>query len=134
MSSQSITDAPSRTSAAARSVLAFGVYMLSQGAVLMLAPALLLGPFGIPGAESPWVRVVGWALIALGTYYVLAARRGWVEMFRVTVIVRLAQLLFFIALCAATGAPWVLVAFSSVEAAAGVWTALALRADARSAA
>ena len=115
--------------AAARSVLAFGIYMLGQGAILMLVPALLLEPFAIPGADSPWVRVVGWALMALGAYYVLAARHEWRAMFRLTVAVRLGQLAFFAALCATTSAPWVLLAFSAVEAAAGVWTALALRAE-----
>lgn len=114
---------------AARSVIAFGLYMIAQGATLMLAPSLLLAPFAIPTEGSLWVRVVGWALIALGTYYVLAARKEWTPMFRATVVVRLAQLAFFVALCAALDAPWALVAFSAVEAAAGVWTALALRAD-----
>jgi hypothetical protein len=115
-------------SPAARSVFVFGVYMLGQGAILMLAPSLLLGPFGIPGADDPWVRVVGWALIALGTYYIVGARHAWLAMFRATVIVRVAQFGFFVALCATTGAPWVLVMFSAVELAAGVWTAVALRA------
>lgn len=116
-------------SPAARSVSLFGLYMLVQGAILMLAPSLLLGPFGIPGADAPWVRIVGWALIALGTYYIVGARHEWRAMFRATVVVRVAQFGFFVALCAMTETPWVLVMFSAVELATGVWTALALRAQ-----
>jgi hypothetical protein len=34
-------------SGAAKSVFAFGLYMLGEGAILMLAPGLLLGAVGV---------------------------------------------------------------------------------------
>jgi hypothetical protein len=58
------------TSRATQSVLIFGAYVIFQGATLMLAPNLLLGILGLPLETSVWPRAVGWALIALGYYYV----------------------------------------------------------------
>ncbi|MCA2978114.1 MAG: hypothetical protein INH41_25420 [Myxococcaceae bacterium] len=116
------------TTGAARSVLVFGVYMLGQGAVLMLQPAWLLAPFGLPVPGDAWVRVVGWTLAVLGLYYVQAARAGRADFFRLSAFVRLAQFGFFGALVATGLGQPVLLAFSAVEAASGVWTLLALRA------
>jgi hypothetical protein len=77
------------------------------------------------------VRVVGWCLAVLGAYYLQAARAGRVEFFRLSSAIRLGQLGFFAVLVATALAPPVLLAFSAVEAASGVWTAVALRREAR---
>jgi hypothetical protein len=110
-----------------RSVFVFGVYMIVQGAILVVAPVLLLGLFGLD-AESPWTRVVGWCLAVLGTYYVQAAREGRASFFRLSAGVRVAQFVFFGALVAARLFPPVLLLFSAVEAASGLATLLELRA------
>jgi len=112
---------------AARSVLVFGVYMLVQGAVLLVTPELLLGLAGITGDHEPFVRFVGWCLLALGFYYVQAARAELTAFFRWTVLVRVGYLLVTLALCLWTGAPWVLLGFAAVETGFGLWTARALR-------
>jgi len=119
-------------SAAARSVLVFGLYMLGQGAVLVVAPNVLLGLVGVPPAQDAWVRVVGFALGVLGTYYVQAARHELTAFFRWTVPVRHVQFGFFCALVATGLASPMLLAFSAVELASGVWTALALRRESAS--
>jgi hypothetical protein len=111
-------------SKAARSVFIFGLYMLGQGLVLMLAPQLLLGAIGVPIPSDAWVRVVGWCLIVLGVYYVLLARLEQQTFFSVSAIVRLLQFGFFVALWWARLIKPVLVGFSAVELASGVWTLL----------
>lgn len=114
------------SAAGARSVFAFGAYMLAQGAVLGLAPSLLLSPFGV-AADSPWIRVVGWCLAVLGLYYVQASREGRVSFFALSAKVRLAQLAFFAAMVGSGLLPAVVLLFALVEAASGVWTLLELR-------
>lgn len=117
-------------SAAALSVFVFGLYMLGQGAVLMLGPGLLLGLIGVPVPTDAWVRVVGWCLVVLGIYYTLSARKNFHPFFVWSALVRLAQFGFFLALYAAGYIKPVLLGFSAVELASGVWTLAALRARA----
>lgn len=120
-------------SRAAKTVFAFGLYMFGQGAFLILAPNVLLGLFGLAPTTEVWVRVVGWALCVLGVYYVQAARHELRPFFQWSAVVRLLQLGFFLALVAARQAAPVLLAFSAVEFASGVWTLLALRQDGQAA-
>lgn len=112
---------------AARSVFVFGVYLLGQGLVLMLRPQTLLEPFGLPVPADAWVRVVGWCLVVLGAYYLQAARAGRVEFFKLSALIRLSQLGFFAVLVATQSTQPVMLAFSAVEAASGVWTLISLR-------
>ncbi len=107
--------------------MVFGIYMMGQGAVLLLAPQLLLAPVGVAVPTDAWVRVVGWCLLVLGTYYLQAARTNRGEFFKLSVIVRFAQFGFFGVLVATGLAPAIMLAFSGVEAASGGLTALALR-------
>ncbi len=111
----------------AQSVLVFGTYMIAQGATLMLAPNLLLGILGLPPETSVWPRVVGWALIALGYYYVRNALAGNTDFFGWTVQVRGAQFLVFIAFVIFGLASPVLLATSGLEFLAGIWTWIELR-------
>jgi hypothetical protein len=111
-------------SKAAFSVFIFGIYMLGEGTVLMLAPQLLLGAIGVPIPTDAWVRVVGWCLIVLGVYYLLLARLEQRTFFSVSAIVRLLQFGFFVALWLAHLIKPVLVGFSFIELASGVWTLL----------
>jgi hypothetical protein len=112
---------------AAQSVLVFGAYMILQGATLMLAPNLLLGILGLPLETSVWPRAVGWALIALGYYYVRNALAGNHNFFGWTVQVRGAQFLVFIAFVVFSLASPVLLVTSGLEFLAGIWTWIELR-------
>jgi hypothetical protein len=117
--------APAR--GAARSVLAFGAYMVALGAALMLAPHLVLGALGLGAPHDVWPRAAGWALVALGAYYVQAARAGNAAFFRLTVLVRFAQFLVFLAFVIKGLAPAAVLLAAAVELAAGAWTWLELR-------
>lgn len=111
----------------AKSVLIFGVYMLVEGTTLLFAPDVLLGIAGLPPSEGPWVRFVGWCLIALGFYYAQAARAGLTAFFEWTVVVRVTYFVVTLGLCLVGIAPWVLLGFAAIETGFGLWTGLLLQ-------
>jgi hypothetical protein len=112
---------------AAKTVLVFGVYMLGQGIILMIAPNFLLSIFGIQEATEVWVRVVGLCLIVFAQYYIRAAILNMIEFCRLTVLGRVLQFLLFTAIVVnGLGSPMLLL-FSGFEMASGFWTYLALK-------
>lgn len=112
---------------AASSVLIFGIYMLLQGVVLLVAPNGLFSLLGLPSSQEVWPRAAGWALMALGFYYVQNARANYRPFFECTVWVRSTQFLVFIALVLFAGRKPVLLLTSGLELLAGMWTGLELR-------
>jgi hypothetical protein len=117
-------------SKAGRSLAVFAVYLTLLGAGLVLAPMLVLGPFGVPEPHDVWIRVVGMLCLFLAGYYFVAARYGWREFIQWTVYFRGSVVLFFGAFVALGFAPPVLLVFALVDLLAAAWTAVALRADA----
>lgn len=113
------------------SVFVFGVYLYALGLVLVVVPNLLLGVFGIAETREVWIRVAGVLVLILGYYYSQTARMGLHQFFRLTVVARTAVPLFFIAFVLAGIAPPVLIVFGVVDFAAAMWTALALKGEAR---
>lgn len=112
---------------AARTLFLFGLYLLVAGAGLLLAPALMLQPLGVPVPADVWIRVVGLLAIALGLYYRVAARSELLAFMRLSVWVRLGVAVAFGAFIAAGLAPVALLGFGLIDAAGAAWTALALR-------
>jgi hypothetical protein len=117
----------SAMSRAAVSVLVFGLYMLGQGALLLVAPNLLLTLLGFAPALDVWPRVAGIALMVLGLYYLAAARGEWAPFFRVTVAGRTFQLLAFIGLVGAGLVSPRILGTAGLEFVSGLWTLFALR-------
>ncbi|MER3482582.1 MAG: hypothetical protein C4332_04945 [Meiothermus sp.] len=113
-------------SRAALSVLIFGLYMLIEGATLLVAPNVLFALLGLPPSQEVWPRAAGWALMALGFYYLQNARANYRPFLEWTVWVRSAQFLVFIGLVLFAGGKPVLL-FSGVEFLAGLWTGYELR-------
>ncbi|MCB1324565.1 MAG: hypothetical protein KDK35_05035 [Leptospiraceae bacterium] len=114
---------------AALSVLLFGVYMLGEGLILLIMPNFLLSIFGIPETHEVWVRVVGICLLVFAYYYIRSARINDVAFFRFTTQGRTLQFVLFIAVVLLANAPVVLIMFSAVELASGIWTFIALRGE-----
>ncbi len=116
----------------AKTVFAFGWYIVVLGATLLLAPNLLLTTFGLPPTEEVWIRVVGMLLLFLAGYYFIAARAEWTQFFRATVWFRSLVIVFFGVFVVLGLVKPVLLAFAGVDLLAALWTAAALRhADAR---
>ena len=112
------------------SIRVFGIYLLVLGPALILAPNLVLGPFGIPVPSDVWIRVVGILVAVLGYYYVEAARSGLVPFYKATIAGRAFVFVSFAAFALLGQAPPTLVLFGAVDLAGAVWTAVALRAAA----
>ena len=114
-------------SAPARSVFVFGCYLLVLGAGLVLAPDLLLAPFGFAPSTDVWVHVTGMLVLIIGGYYLVAARAQLQPLLRATVYARLGVLACFGVFSALHWGPAALLLFGAVDAAGAVWTALCLR-------
>ena len=121
-------------SRAAFSVFVFGIYLYLVGALLVAVPNQFLRLSLMPPTNEVWIRVVGVLVLCLAAYYTMAARAGMREFMRWTVVVRAAVMVFFTAFVALRLAAPPLALFGAVDLAGAVWTALALRADARGAA
>lgn len=112
---------------AARSLHVFGLYLVGAGCLLMLVPALLLAPLGLPAPADVWARVAGMLAAFLGIYYLLGARSELLSFMRASVWVRLSVIVILGAFVAAGLAPLPLLAFGVIDLAAAAWTWLALR-------
>ena len=112
---------------AARSLHLFGLYLCLLAPGLVLAPGPLLAPFAIAAPTEIWVRVAGLLVGLLGAYYLVAARHELTPLIRASVWGRAAVLPAFAMLVFFQGAPAALLIFGAVDAAAALWTALALR-------
>ena len=111
----------------AQSIRVFGAYLIVLALALLLAPGLVLAPFGMPIPTDVWIRVTGMLVALLGVYYLLAASAGLVAFFRWSVPVRLSVMAFFAAFVAFSLAPAALLIFAVVDAVGAAWTWLALR-------
>ncbi len=112
---------------AARSVFWFGVYLVALGLALIVAPNVLLGLFGFPPTNEPWIRVAGVLAFVLGYYYIQCGRAEVRRFFELTVPARLAVVAFFASFVILGLASPIILAFASVDLAGTLWTALTLR-------
>jgi hypothetical protein len=112
---------------AAKTVFAFGAYMLGQGAILLFVPNILLGIVGLPLTNEVWVRVLGLAITALSFFYVMAARADFKPFFQWTLITRTFQLVVFIGLVSSGMVSSIILLFAGIEFLSGVWTFFAIR-------
>ncbi|MBL0171096.1 MAG: hypothetical protein IPP90_10245 [Gemmatimonadaceae bacterium] len=113
--------------AAARSVLVFGVYLMATAAMLIVSPNTMLGLLHIAPTTEPWIHVLGMIVGILGGYYVLSARAGLTPFFHATVWLRVLALVGFAGLAAASLAPAALIGFGVVDCLGALWTWSALR-------
>ena len=111
----------------AKSVLTFGMYLIVEGFLLLFVPNWFLNFVGLPPSDEIWVRVVGWAVIALGYYYIHSARINFTPFFKWTVHIRYLQFVVFIIFVVLNLASVLILFFSGIEFLSGVWTHLALK-------
>jgi hypothetical protein len=116
-------------SKAAKSVLAFAVYLVGMGAGLVLAPNVLLGLLGFAPVTDVWSRVVGVLALVLAFYYAQAARSELQPFMRWTVYTRAATFVVFVGFVLARLAGPMLIGLGLVDLAAAAWTAWALSRD-----
>ena len=109
------------------SVFAFGLYTLTLGIVLIVAPNVLLGMFFVPITSEVWIRVVGVLVLYLAFYYIQTARKGMTEFFKLTVYTRSSLIIFFAVFVLLGLANPPLILFGVVDLIGAIWTGLALR-------
>jgi hypothetical protein len=117
----------------AKSILAHGIYLTLLGAILVIAPNLLLGILGLPPANDVWVHVTGALTFLLGFYYIQSARKELTEFMRLTVYARITFLFFCIAFVVFGLSRPGLLGAGLLDLLGAVWTALALRSASRKA-
>jgi len=113
-------------SRAARSVVVFGLYMLSAGALLLVAPPEALRTTD-PAAPFPPVRMFGLLTAIVGGYYVAAGRHELVGFFRLTIPGRAVAAAAMTGLVGVGVAGPALLGLAAIDAAGACWTAIGLR-------
>jgi hypothetical protein len=117
----------------ARTVQAFGAYLVALGIGLMVAPNLLLPLFWMPRTSEVWIHVAGLVVFNEGICYWFAAKSNAIPFFRASFYLRcLAPIVFGAFVLEGLARP-PLIAFGLVDLAAGIWTFLTLRGEARTA-
>lgn len=113
---------------AAKSVFAFGLYLVVVGAGLVIAPNPFLAPLGFPAASDvSWLRVLGVLVLCLASYYCAAARAGLIPFIRWTVAVRCGVFVIFGVFVVLGLAPKPLAVLGTIDLAAALWTAATLK-------
>jgi hypothetical protein len=109
------------------SMKVFGIYLFALSVLLIVAPNLVLLPFGIPPTSDPWIRVLGVVAFGVGFYYRRAALSENVEFYRWTILARPFVFVSFCVLALLRLAPPQLALFGLVDLAGAVWTYVGLR-------
>lgn len=111
----------------ARSILIFGFYVIGIGLSLFFTPDVAAALLGFPAPVEIWANALGALAIALGLYYIKAARDGNVDLFRTSVWVRTLFFgLFVVAIVTHPGYNALLV-IAAGDLLGALWTWLALR-------
>ena len=116
----------SRTSV---SVMAFSVYIGILGLVFVFVPNPLLATLGLPLAEDYWILIAGMLLIGLSAYYAFSAHQNLVSFMRLTAMMRLLILPYFLVLVSIKKAPPPILILGAIDMLFAIWTFIALRLD-----
>ncbi len=107
----------------------FAVYVFVVSTVLVVAPNVLLGIFGIAATSEVWIRVAGVLAFNIGIYAWIGARhRPFLE---ASVYTRALVCAAFVVFALLGLISPMIVLFGLVDLAGGIWTWAALKADAR---
>lgn len=119
---------------AAWSIRVWAVYLGGMGVVLLLVPNLVLRTFHVPETDEVWLRLVGMLCLFVAALDWIAAKRELTLIFRWATVARFMVPVFFTAFVLLDLAPRQLLLFAVPDLLGATWTALALRADAVTAA
>jgi hypothetical protein len=120
-------------SRAAVSAKVFAIYLFFTGAAFVLAPNMVLSLFKVPPSSDVWIHVLGVLAFMIGIYAWVAAKHEIRPFFAASVYTRAMVCAAFTAFVAIGLASPVLALFGVIDLIGGVWTHLALKADARAA-
>lgn len=116
-------------SKAAFSSKVFALYLFVIGPVLVLAPNILLGLFGIAPTSEVWIRVIGIIAVNLGVYSWVAAKHENKAFLAASVYTRSSIFVAFTAFAVLGMASPMIILFGAIDLAGALWTHFALQAD-----
>lgn len=114
-------------SAAARSLLVFGIYVLVLGVVFVAFPQAVIELLRLPAISDGWFRIIGILSLVIGAYDVTGARHDLTAYIRASVPVRVGFAAGCALLVVFRQMPPVLLLFGATDLAGALWTATALR-------
>lgn len=112
----------------------FAIYLFILGPVLVVAPNLLLALFRLPATSEVWIRVIGLLALNIGVFLWIAARHEYRHFFVASVATRCIVFVGLTTFAVLGLASPIIIVFGVLDLLGGVWTWLALKADARQAA
>jgi hypothetical protein len=112
---------------AARSVFAFGIYVVLVGIAVGIAPDLILRLLRFPPASDAWVRMVGILAAVIGAYDIISGLSNAEANIRASVPIRFVFAAACMALVVLRFMPPALLPLAAIDAAGATWTAVALR-------
>jgi hypothetical protein len=118
---------------AGRTLVVFGIYLSFAGMVLLFAPAFVFWLFEVRGTDGLWARIAAMLLLIVGY---LCVRSGWESQTlfcRLSVHTRSSVLFLIAAFVYMERASPLMLIFGVIDFTTAMWTASALRADAREA-
>ena|SRR5215213_4765266 len=116
-------------SRAAKSLFAFGIYLVGLGSSLLFVPNLILHSLDLPPTDEVWIRINGMFILCLSFYYMNGAWNELTSFIRWTVWGRVAVIFYFAAFILLISAPKALLLFGLVDLISAIWTWLALKKD-----
>jgi len=116
-------------SRSALSAKVFAVYLFAVGPLLVFAPNLLLSFFGFASATDVWVRALGVLAFNIGIYVWVSSDNT--RFLRASVHTRALTFVAFTGFALLGLTSPMLILFGVIDLCGGLWTYLALKADAR---
>jgi len=108
------------------SMLVWGIYLLTIGALLLVIPGRTLTLLGHDMPKDHWIQVLGIVTIILAIYYMVAAQNEFYPLYRASIYLRYGALLGFVGLVVTKRAPAKLVVFGLLDGAGATWTLLTM--------
>ena len=120
-------------SKSAFSAKVFAIYLFIVGAVLVVAPNILLSIFRIPQTSEVWIHVVGVIAFMIGVFAWVAAKHEDKHFLKASVYTRFVVFVAFATFAAIGLSSPMIIFFGVADLLGGIWTHFALKADTQSA-
>ena len=111
----------------ARTLFAFGLYVVLTGLIFLTAPDFLISLLRLPPSPPGWPRIVGILALVIGTYDLVGSHSECLPYIKASVPIRFAFAVSMTILFLTRQMPVTVVAFGAIDAAGAVWTAVTLR-------
>jgi hypothetical protein len=113
--------------AASRSLLYFGYYLVLTGITLTVFPNVMLGMIGVQETSEVWIRCLGIVVFNLGLAYIIVAPSNNTLFLTYSAYARASVLVWFLIFYFIGLAPAQLIIFGVIDLVGAAWTYAALR-------